>query len=249
MILALAGLSQVDISDQIDSFDLEFEQKYPTDQKRANFEPEEDIYEFIGNNGGEAANITVIVDRPNFGDDCLVLHELVPKCKFNFPTAIVPLELLSTLLSIEDADGQQVIVLPAQPKIMVKPLAQIYSRLLERAIGHLVVEKGFTVVAPAPSEPGVYTASLPMLLTYAPYRRISPISADLYLPYIVSHASMGLYAAATIACVKQGLMNSGRSSIPSNGELRKLFNRTNVDPESIKCSILGFLASDAHWLE
>jgi len=248
MLLALAGLSQVDVSDHLEIFDLEVEPKYPIDEMRSNFGPEERLEDFMGNNGGEAAAITVITTEGNWVDDYAYLHRLAFLSHLDFlDTHILhPTKILRLLIGIQDADGRQIIVLPNQPNIRAKPLRQIYSRIFKSAITWLVVEKGFTVIAPAPSEPGVYTESLSMILTCAPAKSnsMAPISADVHFPYDISPACMTFYTAAAVARIKTALLDSGRSSMPSKTELIKLFSRTSVISELENYSLPRF--SPAH---
>jgi len=155
-------------------------------------------------------------------DDLEYLGNLIPESRCEIKKVRSALGLLKALLKITGKDGEQVIVLPEEPIAPLGNLSvELYGFLFKKVVEYLVLEKGFTVVAPFPKAPrGVYAESLPYMLTYDRYSQWDSSCPDFYIPHEVSNPVLGLHAAAYIARVKQGLSNSEQGLVPSRSDIR-----------------------------
>lgn len=243
-IIAFAGFPQFEGCSKLQFLDWKIERKYPFDEIRVDFKHGASFAEYLNNRGGDGANITVITEGPRSSDDYSLLQAVVPESKFVFESfnRMNPIELLNILLKIEDEDGRQTIVLPPQPNNISKSFEKIYSRVLMNIISYLVLQKGFIVIAPAPSEPGVYFESLPILLTCTSMEKLfDNIHADLFVPRRLNLPLSGLYVAGAIARLKNGLLREGISIIPSKRDIREFFPKLNgVGPTFVKYAVPEF---------
>jgi len=155
-------------------------------------------------------------------DDMEYLGTLISESRCEIKKVRSVFGLLEALLKITGKDGEQVIVLPEEPTIPRGMMCvELYGFLFKNIVEYLVVEKGFTVVAPLPKSPrGAYARGLRYMFTYDYSDKRSMRSPDFSVSSDVPKPVLGLHVAAYIGLVKQGLSNSKNGRVPTRGEIR-----------------------------
>ena len=150
-------------------------------------------------------------------DDLKYLETLIPKAHAEINKVPSVPELLMALLKINGKDGEQVILLPEEPIIPFGTLSvELYGFLLKKIVEYLVLQKGFTVVAPRPYSSGnVYTESQHYMITFDQY----DFRADINISPEIQNPLQGLHVAAYIAHIKQGLSDSENGRVPSRSDI------------------------------
>ena len=199
-------------------------ERYSIDVVRYDILALENPEQLLMSQGEDLPRITALTFSEEQGyqeDDLEYLGRLIPESRCEINEVRSALGLLEALLQITGKDGEQVIVLPEEPTIPHGKLSvELYGFLFKKVVQYLVLEKGFTVVAPFPNAPrGAYAKGLPYMFTYDYYAWPIVCSPDFFISPEVPKPVLGLHVAAYIGLVKQGLSNYKNGLIPTRPEI------------------------------